>query len=67
MVGRIPRRNLYPGGDKVSIKLDYTIQSPEERKELVEKILEENPNPTPRYLEIMADYLVLAMEKQEKK
>lgn len=51
----------------MSLKLDYTLQSPEERKELVEKILQETPNPSERYLEILADYLVLAMEKQEKK
>lgn len=49
------------------IKLDYTLESPEERRELVEKILEENPNPSESYLEILADYLVLCMEKQEKK
>lgn len=49
------------------VKLDYTIESPEERKALVEKIIEENPNLTPSYLEILADYLVLCMEKQEKK
>ena len=49
------------------IKLDYSIESPEERKALVEKILEENPEPTPQYLEILADYLVLCMEKQERK
>ena len=49
------------------IKLDYTIESPEERKALVEKILEENPNPSESYLEILADYLILCMEKQEKK
>ena len=49
------------------IKLDYTLESPEERKQLVEKILEECPNPTPQYLETLADYLVLCMEKQEKK
>ena len=49
------------------IKLDYTIESPEERKALVEKILEETPDPSPAYLEILADYLVLCMEKQEKK
>lgn len=48
-------------------KLDYSIQSPEERKKLVEKILEENPNPSPQYLEVLADYLVLCMEKEEKK
>ena len=51
----------------MSIKLDYTLNTPEERKELVEKILEENPEPSDRYLEILADYLVLAMEKQERK
>ena len=49
------------------IKLDYTLESPEERKKLVEKILEECPNPTPQYMETLADYLVLCMEKQEKK
>ena len=49
------------------VKLDYTLTSPEERKQLVEKFLEENPNPGEKYLEILADYLVLCMEKQEKK
>lgn len=49
------------------IKLDYTITSPEERKELVNKILEENPDVSEKYLEVLADYLVLCMEKQEKK
>ena len=49
------------------IKLDYTIQSPEERKQLVEQILAENPEPNEAYLEILANYLVLCMEKQEKK
>jgi hypothetical protein len=27
-------------------KLDYSLQTPEERKELVEKILQENPKPS---------------------
>lgn len=49
------------------IKLDYTIESPEERNELVKQILAETPDPNPAYLEILADYLVLCMEKQEKK
>lgn len=52
---------------KVTMKLDYTISSPEERKHIVEQILEENPNPSNSYLEILADYLSLCMEKQEKK
>ena len=51
------------------IKLDYTLESPEERQQLVEKILAEtNPDAiTPSYLEILANYLILCMEKQEKK
>lgn len=48
-------------------KLDYTLESPEERKALVEKIIAETPDITPQYLEVLGDYLVLCMEKQEKK
>ncbi len=49
-------------------KLDYTLQTPEERKELVEKILSEmTEEPSESYLEILADYLILAIEKQERK
>ena len=29
--------------------------------------MSENPNPNDKYLEILADYLILCMEKQEKK
>ena len=49
------------------IKLDYSIESPEERKKIVEQILEEQPNPNSKYLELLADYLILCMEKQERK
>lgn len=49
------------------IKLDYTLENPEERKALVEQIIAENDSLSPAYLEILADYLVLCMEKQEKK
>ena len=49
------------------IKLDYTLESPEERIAVVEKILAENPDPNEKYLEVLADYLILCMEKQEKK
>ena len=49
------------------IKLDYTLESPEERKQLVENIIAENPDLSDSYLEILANYLVLCMEKQEKK
>ena len=50
-----------------NIKLDYSIQSPEERNALVQQILAETPNPSPKYLEILADYLVLCLERQEKR
>ncbi len=49
------------------IKLDYTLDSPQDRNELVKKFLEENPDPGEKYLEILADYLILCMEKQERK
>ena len=49
-------------------KLDYTLQTPEERNELVTKILSEmTEEPSEAYLEILADYLILAIEKQERK
>ena len=49
------------------IKLDYSLNTPEERLDLVNKILEEDPNPPKAYLEILADYLVFCMEKEEKR
>ena len=53
------------------IKLDYSLETPEERNELVKKILQEfeeqDIQPNERYLEILANYLVFFMEKQEKK
>lgn len=51
------------------IKLDYSLQTPEERNELVQRILAE-PRETPispAYLDVLADYLILCMEKQERK
>ena len=49
------------------LKLDYSLETPEERNALVQKYLEENPHPPEAYLEVLADYLVLCMEKQERK
>lgn len=50
-------------------KLDYTIQSPAERNKLVSKIVAETPveELTPKYLEILADYIIFAMDKEERK
>lgn len=51
------------------IKLDYTLESPSERNELVKKIIDEAPpgKLTNRYLEILADYIIFAMDKEERK
>ena len=51
------------------IRLDYSIEDPEERVKLVEKIIENTPQSklTNRYLEILANYIIFAMSKKEKK
>lgn len=49
------------------IKLDYTLDNPQDRNELVKTILEENPDVTDAYLEILGDYLIRGIEKQERK
>lgn len=51
------------------IKLDYSLETPEERNQLVEQILAntDEDDITEKYLEILADYLILGMERQEKK
>ena len=49
------------------IKLDYSLQTPEERNQLVEQILADNPDPPEKYLEILADYLIVPVEKEERK
>lgn len=51
------------------IRLDYNLQTPEERTELAKRIVEETPSEllTNKYLEKIADYIIFAMDKQEKK
>lgn len=51
----------------IIIKLDYTLTSKEDRLALVDKILEENPEPNQSYLEILADYLIVPVEKEERR
>ena len=50
-----------------TIKLDFTLSTPEERIELVNKILEVTPQEklTNKYLEILADYIIFAINKKE--
>ena len=52
-----------------SRKLDYTLETPAERNELVTKIINETPPEqlTNKYLEILADYIIFAMDKEERK
>ncbi|MEG0153084.1 MAG: hypothetical protein RR744_07910, partial [Cellulosilyticaceae bacterium] len=51
------------------MKLDYTITDPSERNDLVAAIIEEvgAENLNDKALEIMTDYLIFSMDKQEKK
>ena len=50
-------------------KLDYSLKTAEERKALVEEIVKETPpnQLTEKYIEILSDYIVLAMDSEEKK
>ena len=61
------KNNLQQGDQK--IKLDYSIESPQERTKLVKKIVESLPQQrlTHQYLQILANYIIFAMTKQERK
>lgn len=48
------------------IKLDYTIENPEERKAIVNQLLAETARPSSKLLDILADYLILADLKKDK-
>ena len=51
------------------MELDYSLETPQERNELVHKIIAETPSEqlTSRYLEILSDYIIFAMDKEERK
>ena len=51
------------------IHMDYNLETAEERNLKVKEIIEKTPTEklTPKYLEKLADYIVFAMDKQEKK
>ena len=42
------------------IQLDYSLKTVEERKEFVEKVLQENPEPSSQLLEALGNYLILS-------
>jgi CTP-dependent riboflavin kinase len=54
---------------ETKIKLDYTLQKSEDRKALVEKIIKQTPpeQMTEKYIEILSNYIIFAMDKEEKK
>lgn len=49
------------------MKLDFTIQSPNDRVEYVEELLKNIPNPSNSLLEKLGDYIIFAQDKQERK
>ena len=55
--------------DRPLPKLDYTVQSPEERNKIVTKIVETLPPQklTNGYLEVLANYIIYAKTKEERK
>lgn len=54
---------------KQPLKLDYSLETKEERNALVQQIIAQTPEErlTPKYLELLADYIVFAMDKEEKR
>ena len=50
--------------DDGRLKLDYTLETPEARNELVKKIIAETPPEklSKRYISILTDYIVFAMD-----
>ena len=62
-------REMAESGENAALKLDYFLQTPEERNELVKKIIAQTPPEklTNRYLEILTDYIIFAMDKEERK
>ena len=61
--------NVTGQNEQQVIRLDYSIQDPEQRVELVNRIVENTPSEklTNRYLQILANYIIFAMDKKEKK
>lgn len=51
----------------MSTKLDYDVETIEERLAIVNKILEENPEPNEHYLDVMANYLIRPIDREEAK
>ena len=57
---------IYEENIEEHLKLDYKLESPVERTELVRKIIEQTPPAqlTNRYLEILSDYIICPVCKE---
>lgn len=66
---KITEKQIEEENMQTTIKLDYSLETPEERNELVKKIIDKTPSEqlTPKYLEILSDYIIFTMDKQERK
>ena len=53
----------------MELKLDYSLKDMTDRVALVDKIVESTPKEklTPFYLEILADYIMQSLTKEERK
>lgn len=62
-------QNIQTSDADAPLKLDYTLESPVERNELVKKIIDSLPPEklTHKYLEVLSNYIIYAMTKEEKK
>lgn len=51
------------------IKMDFSLETPEERNEKVKEIIANTPPErlTPKYLEKLTDYIIFSMDKEERK
>ena len=63
-------QNENPEADTAAyIKMDFSLVTPQERVKKVEEIIANTPSErlTPYYLEKLADYIIFAMDKEERK
>lgn len=53
----------------MALKLDYSLETPEERTKYIEELIKTLPPEqlTPKYLTYFGDYIIFAMDKQERK
>ena len=58
-----------PKKEKTAKKLDYTIQAPDKRSAYVKDVIDNSSSDqlTEKYIEILADYIIFAMDKEERK